>query len=82
MVLILVLSFAFNVLLLAALIFLSWTGARERQSLTLLVKGRVVAEFVRAEQQLASPAESTKTIEPTAVDLDAADPTEVADKLT
>jgi outer membrane biosynthesis protein TonB len=75
-------SFALNVLLLAAFVYQSHQASKERQSLALLIKSRDVAEFVRAEQQLAAPAEDVRPAEENStVDLDKADPEEIAQHL-
>src|SRR5262245_1581709 len=49
------LAFAFNVLVLAAFAYELHQARKERQSLSLLIKSRDVAEFVRAERSLAKP---------------------------
>lgn len=74
-------DFAFNVLVLAVLGFELHRNSRERQSLALLIKSRDVQEFVRAEASLAKPEPDKKPADPTSVDLDIADPAEVAGHL-
>src|SRR5438046_668872 len=49
------LAFSLNVFVLAASAFELHQVCKERQSLSLLIKGRDVAEFVRAERRLAPP---------------------------
>lgn len=75
------LAFAFNVLVLAAFTIELHQARKERQSLSLLIKSKDVAEFVRAERRLASPDPVDKPDVTPPVDLEEADPEEVLDSL-
>jgi len=76
------LAFAFNALVLVALVFELHQARKERQALALLIKSRDVAEFVRAERHLAAPASIDEVKGPDIVDLDEANPEDVLNSLT
>lgn len=76
------LAYAFNTLVIVALVFELHQARKERQSLSLLIKSRDVAEFVRAERRLAAPAPAEDAPTQTSIELEDADPQVVLDSLT